>query len=94
MALTHILYGQAAQQGYHYFRQYPRDDLFLKSIITAMLIFDTVHAVVVTHICYETVVLQPLADISSLMDALWYYLGGIHSHFYHESLFSVYLISC
>ncbi|KAI0743427.1 hypothetical protein C8Q80DRAFT_837671 [Daedaleopsis nitida] len=49
-----IMYGQAIQETYHYFRRYPKDGHTLKTIIAALLFFDTIHAIFVAHVCFET----------------------------------------
>ncbi|KAI0717262.1 hypothetical protein C8T65DRAFT_641907 [Cerioporus squamosus] len=61
--LALILYGQVSQGAYQYFRRYPKDGYDLKAIHpretpgsaadrALISIFDTLHTVCVTHVCY------------------------------------------
>ncbi|EIW52143.1 uncharacterized protein TRAVEDRAFT_53571 [Trametes versicolor FP-101664 SS1] len=44
--LGSMLYGLTVHQTYRYFKLYPKDALYLKSLILVILVFETLHTVV------------------------------------------------
>ncbi|KAH9939756.1 uncharacterized protein BXZ73DRAFT_99388 [Epithele typhae] len=51
-----ILYGVTLLQSYRYFQLFPADRPFLKMLVVAMLILETLYTVLSMHICYWSLV--------------------------------------
>ncbi|KAI0745074.1 hypothetical protein C8Q76DRAFT_851918 [Earliella scabrosa] len=71
LMLVFVLYGQAFQEAYNYYRGYPNDGYALKSIIAALMASNTLHAIVIIHIFYKTVITEPFNDTTAILHELW-----------------------
>ncbi|RDX44046.1 hypothetical protein OH76DRAFT_1487471 [Lentinus brumalis] len=47
-----ILYGLGLHQLYRYFQLYPKDLIFVRSVVILTMIFETLHTVLTLHVCY------------------------------------------
>ncbi|KAI0780177.1 hypothetical protein C8Q74DRAFT_747807 [Fomes fomentarius] len=75
--LVLILYGQAMQEAYHYYRRYPKDGYLLKGIITALVFCDTVHTIMIAYTCYAILVTassMPSDGITNFVITSWSFL--------------------
>ncbi|KAM5539714.1 hypothetical protein V8D89_006527 [Ganoderma adspersum] len=51
-----ILYGLSVHQLYRYFRLFPSDAFFIRILVALVMTFETVHAVLTMHFCYDFLV--------------------------------------
>ncbi|TFK91290.1 hypothetical protein K466DRAFT_333349 [Polyporus arcularius HHB13444] len=47
-----ILYGLGLHQLYRYFQLYPKDLIFVRSVVILTMIFETLHTFLTLHVCY------------------------------------------
>ncbi|KAF8580207.1 hypothetical protein K439DRAFT_318635 [Ramaria rubella] len=65
-----FLYGILTLQMYMYYQRYPKDNLYLKSIVAVIWTFDTVHTVFITHMVY-TYLVTGFGDYTALGENIW-----------------------
>ncbi|KAI1792149.1 hypothetical protein LXA43DRAFT_362598 [Ganoderma leucocontextum] len=68
VALT--LYGLVAHQCYRYFQLYPKDSVWIKSLVLFTLVFETFHIVLGTHTCYYYLVTS-YSHTDALRSSVW-----------------------
>ncbi|KAL7277968.1 hypothetical protein ACG7TL_007921 [Trametes sanguinea] len=51
-----VIYGVIVYQTYSYFKAYPDDHLYLKCLVTSVLLWESCHAVLCMDICYHFLV--------------------------------------
>jgi len=64
------LYGLISHQIYRYYRMYPEDSPLLKAIVGTLWVLDTLHSILVMHICYFYLV-QNYFDPLRLLEGTW-----------------------
>ncbi|OSD07843.1 hypothetical protein PYCCODRAFT_1430041 [Trametes coccinea BRFM310] len=65
-----MLYGLTLHQSYRYFRLFPKDLLFMRVIVVATLILETVHTALCMHTCYYYLVVNYF-NPAALLDGVW-----------------------
>ncbi|KAI0745075.1 hypothetical protein C8Q76DRAFT_789524 [Earliella scabrosa] len=65
-----ILYGPVLFGTYQYFSQYRNDGYGLKTIIAALLVSDSVHTALATHVCFEAVITKT-DEVANIAELLW-----------------------
>ncbi|PIL29262.1 hypothetical protein GSI_09312 [Ganoderma sinense ZZ0214-1] len=70
-----ILYGLSVHQLYRYFRLFPSDPFFIRILVALVMTFETVHAILTMHFCYDFLVtnyFNPKAFVNGVwsLDAL------------------------
>ncbi|KAI0325100.1 hypothetical protein GY45DRAFT_1438640 [Cubamyces sp. BRFM 1775] len=68
MCFCILLYGLTLHQTYLYFRFFHRDQSFLKVVVFAILIVETLHTIMITHICYDHLVINYFNPLGLLSD--------------------------
>ncbi|KAI0366960.1 hypothetical protein BV20DRAFT_1055129 [Pilatotrama ljubarskyi] len=65
-----MLYGLTVHQAYRYFRLYPTDTVFLRSLVTFALLLETAHSVCSMHVIYYYLVTN-YANPGALLEDVW-----------------------
>nr|VWO99486.1 UDP-xylose synthase [Ganoderma boninense] len=65
-----ILYGLSVHQLYRYFRLFPTDAIFIRILVALVMTFETVHAVLTMHFCYDFLVTNYL-NPEALVNGVW-----------------------
>ncbi|KAG6915649.1 hypothetical protein DXG01_010613 [Tephrocybe rancida] len=78
-----VLYGVALLQAFNYFTNYVTDPWFLKALVGMVVIFDSVHMILISHSIYHYTITNyfnpaalGLMEWSLLLEALFTTLGG------------------
>ncbi|KAM5544789.1 hypothetical protein V8D89_001687 [Ganoderma adspersum] len=68
--LATTLYGLVFHQCYRYFKLYPNDGVWVKSLVVFTLVFETFHIVLSTHVCYYYLVTSA-SDPDARRSSVW-----------------------
>ncbi|KAI9060739.1 hypothetical protein FKP32DRAFT_1678690 [Trametes sanguinea] len=65
-----MLYGLTVHQGYRYYKLYPKDRLFLKIMVSAIFLVETLHTVLWIYIGYHYLVAEAF-NLAGTLDCHW-----------------------
>ncbi|EGO01615.1 hypothetical protein SERLA73DRAFT_85396 [Serpula lacrymans var. lacrymans S7.3] len=70
VVVSATLYGVTCVQTWYYFGQYPNDTWYIKLLVAAVLVSDTIHQILISHTIY-TYLVTNFGDPAALGDLVW-----------------------
>ncbi|KAJ7256709.1 hypothetical protein C8J57DRAFT_1517347 [Mycena rebaudengoi] len=64
------IYGVTTSQTYFYFVEYPKDKIWLKTLVSVLWILNTLHSALMFHLVYHYLILNAF-DIFTLSQNVW-----------------------
>ncbi|KAJ7270528.1 hypothetical protein C8J57DRAFT_308203 [Mycena rebaudengoi] len=68
--LAMTIYGVTTSQTYYYFVEYPKDKIWLKTLVSVLWILNTLHSALMFHLVYHYLILNAF-DIFELTQNVW-----------------------
>ncbi|KAG7087917.1 hypothetical protein E1B28_011965 [Marasmius oreades] len=73
LVIGSVLYGVVCSQAYKYFQSFPKDPFIAKATVISLVILETVHTILITHVTYYYMVtnyMNPLALLQTVWSSL------------------------